>query len=127
MTARKLQKIAVLIPTFALAILLVQQNYNWIFGIMIGAAIALSSCEMIQKAVSNSFVRKGNRRALFFMFGFFLRFVIFAALLYLAIVFFKVSVVAIAISFTAVQLFYPFYLLQTLRKSPQGGGSEQEA
>lgn len=114
MNLRKTKKIAVLIPTLALAVLLVQQNYNWIFGMMIGAAIAMSSCELIQKAISNSFVRKSNRKASFFLIGFFLRFVLFSFLLYAAIVYFKINVVAITVSFTIVQLFYPFYLVSTL-------------
>ena len=116
MNPAKLKKIAVLIPTFALAILLVQQNYNWIFGILIGTAIAFSSCELIQKAVNNSFVRKRNKRALFFLIGYFFRFIFFAALLYLAILKFQVNVIAVALSFTIVQLFYPFYLIQTMEK-----------
>ena len=62
----------VLLPTLAIAVLLVQQNYNWIFGIMIGAAIALSSCELIQKAVNNSFVRKSGAAPQLFLFRIFL-------------------------------------------------------
>jgi len=116
MNPAKLKKIVVLIPTFALAILLVQQNYSWIFGIFIGTAIALSSCELIQKAVNNSFVRKGSRRAGFFLIGYFFRFIFFAALLYLAILKFQVNVIAIVVSFTLVQLLYPFYLIQTMEK-----------
>lgn len=114
MNPRKLKKIAVLIPTLALGVLLVQQNYNWIFGLLIGTAIALSSCELIQKAVNNSFVRKRNRRVAFFLIGFFFRFILFALLLYAAIIYFKVSVLAIIISFTIVQMLYPFYLVKTM-------------
>jgi phosphatidylglycerophosphate synthase len=114
MNPRKVKKIAVLIPTLLLAVLLVQHNYSWIFGIMIGTAIALSSCELIQKAVNNSFVRKSGRKVTFFLFGFVFRFIFFAALLYAAIVYFKINVLAIAISFTIVQFAYPFYLLKSL-------------
>ena len=116
MNPRSLKKILVLIPTFALFILLIQQNYSSIFGMLIGVALALSSCEMIQKAVSNSFARKANRAAQFFLIGFFLRFIFLAALLYLAIVYFKVNVIALTLSFTLVQLVYPFYLIQSLEK-----------
>jgi hypothetical protein len=114
MNPRKVKKIAVLIPTLLLAVLLVQHNYSWIFGIMIGTAIALSSCELIQKAVNNSFVRKSGRKVTFFLFGFLFRFIFFAALLYVAIVYFKINVLAIAISFTLVQFAYPFYLVKSL-------------
>ena len=106
----------VILPTLGLLVLLVQRNYNWIFGILIGTAIALSSCELIQKAVNNSFVRKGNRAAGFFLFGFAFRFVFFAALLYAAIVVFKINAVAIAASFTIIQICYPLYLVGTLEK-----------
>ena len=116
MNPAKIKKIAVLIPTFVLAILLIQQNYSWIFGLMIGTAIAFSSCELIQKAVSNSFLRKVSRTAKVFLIGFFFRFLFFAALLYLAIIHFQVNVVAITVGFTVVQLIYPFYLIQSLRK-----------
>jgi len=116
MTQAKLRKIAVLIPTFVLAILLIQENYSWIFGMFIGTAIALSSCELIQKAVSNSFVRKASLRTKVFFIGYFLRFVFFAALIYVAILYFKVNVIAVTVSFTAVQLLYPFYLIQSLKK-----------
>jgi len=119
MTQAKAKKIAVLIPTFILAILLIQENYNWIFGIFIGTAIALSSCELIQKAVSNSFVRKANWRGKAFLIGYFFRFLFFAGLIYVAILYFKVSVVAVTVSFTAVQLLYPFYLVQSLEKQNQ--------
>jgi ATP synthase I chain len=114
MNLRKTKKIAILTPTLALAVLLVQQNYNWIFGLMIGAAIAMSSCELIQKAVSNSFVRKRSRSSYIFLIGFFLRFLLFSFLLYAAIIYFKINVVAITISFTIVQLLYPLYLVNTL-------------
>ena len=116
MNPRNVRKIAVLIPTFALAVLLIQQNYDAIFGMMIGVAVALSSCEMIQKAVNNSFVRKANIAVKFFLVGFLFRFLVLAALLYAAIIYFKVNVIALTISFTIVQLFYPFYLLQSLEK-----------
>lgn len=106
----------VLLPTLAIAVLLVQQNYNWIFGIMIGAAIALSSCELIQKAVNNSFVRKSGAAPQLFLFGFFFRFIFFAALLYAAIVLFKINGVAIAASFTIIQLCYPLYLVNSWEK-----------
>ena len=86
---------AIILPTIALAVLVVQQNYNWIFGLMIGSALAFSSCELIQKAVNNSFVRKSNRSGTFFLIGFFLRFILFAALLYFAIVLFKINPIAI--------------------------------
>jgi hypothetical protein len=115
MTSRKIKKIAVLIPTLILAVLLVQQNYNWIFGFFIGAAIAMSSCELIQKAISNTFVRKRSRKAYVFLIGFFFRFLLFSLLLYAAIIYFKINVVAITISFTIVQMLYPFYLLNTMR------------
>jgi len=115
----KTKKIAVLIPTFVLAILLVQQNYSWIFGLFIGTALAFSSCELIQKAVANSFTRKVSRTAGVFLLGFFLRFLFFAALLYAAILHFKVNVIAITVSFTVVQLLYPFYLIRTLEKPGQ--------
>ena len=119
MNLRKAKKILVLIPTFILAILLIQENYNWIFGIFVGAAVALSSCELIQKAVSNSFVRKHSRVTKYFLVGFFFRFVLFAGLLYAAVVYFQVNVIAIAVSFTVVQLLYPLYLVQTLQKGEQ--------
>lgn len=119
MTLRKATKILVLIPTFILAILLIQENYSWIFGIFIGTALALSSCELIQKAVSNSFVQKRGRVTALFLIGFFFRFVLFGALLYLAIVQFHVNAVAIAVSFTVVQLLYPFYLVHELEKREQ--------
>jgi hypothetical protein len=113
MNARKIKKMAIIIPAIALLVLLVQRNYDWIFGLMIGSAIAFSSCELIQKAVNNTFVRKGNRTAKFFLAGYFLRFVLFAALLYLAIVQFKINAVAIAVSFTIIQVFYPIYLVNS--------------
>lgn len=116
MDPRKIKKLLVLAPTLALAVLLVQQNYNYIFGIMIGAAIALSSCELIQKAVNNSFVRKSGVASKFFLFGFFLRFIFFGGLLYAAIVLFKINAVAIAASFTIIQLCYPIYLVNSLEK-----------
>lgn len=119
MTSRKLKKILVLIPTFALAVFLIQENYNAVFGILIGVSLALSSCELIQKAVSNSFVRKRSLAAGFFLVGFFFRFLFFAALLYTAIVYFHVNPVAVAVSFTVVQLVYPFILLQDLEKKEQ--------
>jgi|GEM_PF-3075408 len=119
MNPRKIKKIIVLIPTFALAILLVQQNYNWIFGMLIGVAIALTSCEMIQKAVNNSFVKKTNRTAKFFLIGFFFRFLILGALLFFSIVYFQVNVIVLTISFTFVQLIYPFYLIQSLENRKQ--------
>jgi hypothetical protein len=119
MNPRSLRKILVLIPTFALFILLIQQNYSSIFGVMIGVALALSSCEMIQKAVNNSFVRKKNRAVPFFLVGFAFRFIFLAALLYLAIIYFKVNVIALTASFTLVQLLYPFYLIQSLEKRRQ--------
>jgi len=49
-------------------------------------------------------------------FGFFFRFIFFAALLYFAIIQFKVNAIAITVSFTVVQLFYPFYLIRTLEQ-----------
>lgn len=107
----------VIVPTLALAVLVIQQNYNWVFGIMIGAAIALSSCELIQKAVNNSFVRKTGIAAKFFLIGFFLRFIFFGALLYAAIVLFKINAIAIAASFTIIQLCYPLYLVNSLENS----------
>ena len=116
MTPEKIKKIIILIPTFVLAILLIRHNYDWIFGMMIGAAIAFSSCELIQKAVANSFIRKRSRRAKMFLVGFFLRFAIFAGLLYAAILYFHINVVAIAVSFTVVQLLFPFYIVQNLEK-----------
>ena len=119
MTQTKVKKIAILIPTFILAILLIQENYSWIFGMFIGTAIALSSCELIQKAVSNSFVRKANWRGKAFLIGYFFRFICFAALIYVAILYFKVNVIAVTVSFTAVQLLYPFYLVQSLEKQNQ--------
>jgi hypothetical protein len=119
MNLRKTKKILVLIPTFLLAILLIQENYSWIFGIFIGTALALSSCELIQKAVSNSFVRKHGTVTGLFLIGFFFRFVLFAGLLYAGIVLFHVNAVAIAVSFTVVQLLYPFYLVHELEKREQ--------
>lgn len=119
MNVRKLKKMAVIIPVLVLAVLLVQQNYEWIFGLMIGSAIAFSSCELIQKAVGNSFVRKSNRSAKFFLIGYFFRFIFFAALLYLAIVHFKINAVAIAVSFTIIQVFYPIYLVNSLENRNQ--------
>lgn len=118
-TQAKAKKIAILIPTFLLAILLIQENYNWIFGIFIGTAIALSSCELIQKAVTNNFARKANWRAKAFLVGYFFRFLFFAGLLYVAILYFKVNVIAVTVSFTTVQLLYPFYLIQSLDKRNQ--------
>jgi uncharacterized membrane protein YedE/YeeE len=119
MNPAKIKKIIVLIPTFALAILLVQQNYSWIFGILIGVAVALTSCEMIQKAVNNSFVRKTGRTAKFFLVGFLFRFVFLGGLLFLAIIYFKVNVIALTVSFTIVQLLYPFYLTRSLENQKQ--------
>lgn len=119
MNPAKVKKIFVLIPTFALAILLIQHNYSWIFGILIGVAVALTSCEMIQKAVNNSFVRKTGRTAKFFLVGFLFRFVFLGALLFLAIIYFKVNVIALTVSFTAVQLLYPFYLTRSLENQKQ--------
>jgi uncharacterized membrane protein YedE/YeeE len=119
MNPAKIRKIIVLIPTFALAILLIQQNYSWIFGMLIGVAVALTSCEMIQKAVNNSFVKKTSRTAKFFFIGFFLRFLILGGLLFFGIVYFQVNVIALTISFTFVQLIYPFYLIQSLENRKQ--------
>jgi mannose/fructose/N-acetylgalactosamine-specific phosphotransferase system component IIC len=119
MNPAKIKKIIVLIPTFALAILLVQQNYSWIFGILIGVAVALTSCEMIQKAVNNSFVRKTGRTAKFFLVGFLFRFIFLGGLLFLAIIYFKVNVIALTVSFTVVQLLYPFYLTRSLENQKQ--------
>ena len=119
MTPAKLKKIIILIPTFALAILLLQQNYNWIFGMMIGLALAVTSCEMIQKAVNNSFVRKAGKSAKFFLVGFLFRFLFLGVLLFLAIMYFQVNVIALTLSFTFVQLIYPFYLVQSMEKRNQ--------
>jgi len=119
MNPTKLRKVIILIPTFALAILLVQQNYSWIFGMLIGVALALTSCEMIQKAVNNSFVKKSSRTAKFFLVGFLLRFLILGGLLFLALAYFKVNVIALTLSFTFVQLIYPFYLIQSLENRKQ--------
>ncbi len=119
MNLQKIKKIIILIPTFALAILLINQNYDWIFGMLIGTAVALSSCEMIQKAVNNSFAKKTGKSAKFFLVGFFFRFIVLAGLLYLAIIYFKINVIALTVSFTFVQLLYPIYLLQTLEKRRQ--------
>jgi hypothetical protein len=112
----KIRKSLVLLPTFVLAVLLIQQNYGAIFGMMIGVAIAISSCELIQKAVRNGFVRKANVATKFFLVGFFFRFAIFAALLFCAIAYFEVNVIWLTLSFTLVQLSYPFYLIQSLEK-----------
>ena len=119
MSPGKIKKIAILIPTFALAILLVQQNYSWIFGMLIDAAIAMSSCELIQKAVRNSFVRKRSRITYFFLFGFFFRFVLFAGLLYAAIVKFHVNPIAIVVSFSIIQFLYPIYIVRMLEDQKQ--------
>ena len=119
MNPAKVRKLIVLLPTFALAILLIQQNYSWIFGMLIGVAIALTSCEMIQKAVNNSFVKKTNRTSKFFFVGFFFRFLILGGLLFFSIVYFKVNVIALTISFTFVQLIYPFYLIQSMESRKQ--------
>ncbi|MCI0412053.1 hypothetical protein L0222_04530 [bacterium] len=119
MNPAKVKKIFVLIPTFALAILLVQQNYSWIFGMLIGFTVALTSCEMIQKAVNNSFVRKTTRTAKFFLVGFLFRFVFLGGFLFLAIIYFKVNVIALTVSFTLVQLIYPFYLVQAQQNRKQ--------
>jgi hypothetical protein len=119
MNPAKLKKIVVLIPTFLLAILLIRRNYNWIFGLFIGTALAFSSCELIQKAVASSFRRKVSRTAGVFLLGFFFRFILFAALLYFSILYFQVNVIAITVSFTVVQLLYPFYLIHTLERYQQ--------
>jgi mannose/fructose/N-acetylgalactosamine-specific phosphotransferase system component IIC len=119
MNPEKIKKILIIIPTFALAVLLIQQNYNWIFGMLVGIALAFTSCEMIQKAVNNSFVKKMNRTAKFYMIGFFLRFIILGALLFFAIVYFKVNVIVLTVSFTLVQLTYPFYLMHSLENRKQ--------
>ena len=116
MNPAKIRKFMVLIPTLALGVLLVQHNYNGIFGILIGGAIALSSCELIQKAVTNTFARKSSRTARFFLFGFLFRFLFFAGLLYAAIVLFKINAVAIAASFTIIQFCYPLYLVSSLEQ-----------
>jgi mannose/fructose/N-acetylgalactosamine-specific phosphotransferase system component IIC len=119
MNPEKLKKILIIIPTMALAVMLIQQNYNWIFGMFVGIALALTSCEMIQKAVNNNFVKKMNKTAKFYMIGFFFRFVILGTLLFFAIVYFKVNVIVLTISFTVVQLIYPFYLMQSLENRKQ--------
>lgn len=119
MNPRNIKKLAIILPTIALAVLIVQQNYNWIFGLMIGSALAFSSCELIQKAVNNSFVRRSNRSGTFFLVGFFFRFILFAALLYFAIVQFKINPIAIVISFSIIQIFYPIYLVNSLEKRNQ--------
>jgi hypothetical protein len=119
MNPRNLKKLAIVLPTLALAVLVVQQNYNWIFGLLIGSALAFSSCELIQKAVANSFVRKSSRSGTFFLIGFFFRFVFFAILLYFAIVYFKINPIAIAASFSIIQIFYPLYLVKSLEKRNQ--------
>ena len=119
MTPAKIKKIIVLIPTFVLAILLFQQNYDWIFGMLIGVALALISCEMIQKAVNNSFVQKTGRSAKFFLVGFLFRFLFLGALLFLAIIYFNVNVIVLTVSFTFVQLIYPFYLVRSMENRKQ--------
>jgi len=116
---RNLKKLIIILPAIALAVLLVQQNYDWIFGLMIGSALAFSSCELIQKAVNNSFVRKSKRPGSFFLIGFFFRFVFFAVLLYFAIVQFKINPIAIVVSFSIIQIFYPLYLVNSLEKTNQ--------
>ena len=116
MNPAKIRKVMVLLPTLALGVLLVQRNYNWIFGILIGGAIAVSSCELIQKAVTNTFARRSGRTAGFFLFGFLFRFVLFAGLLYASIVLFRINAVAIAASFTIIQFCYPLYLVSSLEK-----------
>jgi hypothetical protein len=121
--ADKVKKGIILVPTFLLAVLLIQQNYFAIFGMLIGVAVALSSCEMIQKAVNNSFVRKRNTAAGFFFIGFFFRFLILACMLYAAIRYFNVNVIWLTLSFTAVQLSYPFYLIHSLEKRRQDAGT----
>lgn len=119
MNPRNLKKALVLIPTFALAILVIQQNYSWISGMLIGLALAISSCELIQKAVGNSFVRKANRKVAFFLIGFFFRYILFGLLLYVAVVFFKVNVIAIVVSFTFMQILYPLYLVRSVERQSQ--------
>jgi len=120
-TQQKISRILILIPAFALLILLIQENYSWIFGIMIGSAIALSSCELIQKAVTNVFVQKRSRSAMYYLFGFTFRFLIYAALLYAAIALFHVNAIALIVSFTFLQLLYPFYIVHTLENLEQNG------
>ena len=88
---------------------------------LIGAAVALSSCELIQKAVTNIFVRKRNKRAIYYLLGFAFRFAIYGVLLYVSIAYFKVNVIALVVSFTFLQLLYPFYIVHTLENREQNG------
>lgn len=124
MNPGRTKKLLVVAACLAAALLLFQWQPNWTAGWMVGAAVAWTSCRLIEQAVRSSFDaavqgKRPRRRSILFLLGFFGRFVLFAAVLYLAIVRAGVSPVAIVIGFTVVQLSYPIYRVRRFEKRDQ--------